>query len=215
MTYDPLSLAGTDFAAADAYQGFPVAFSFHTNPGDAFMIFQFERSGQADVYVDGVYIFSAPMPLQSPFVWTVPGGNYRGGGVWLRYTDDAGTFSPIETADLIPERIVVSPLSLAFVAEQGAMLLLSSVLTVGQSGDDPFTWSVDDDADWLQAQPLGEIVLVGVDASALISGVYQAAVTVMAEAGVLGSPVQAPVMLLVSERVYPVYLPFVLRSPGL
>jgi len=78
-----------------------------------------------------------------------------------------------------------------------------------------FQWSVDDDADWLQAQPLGEIVLVGVDASALISGVYQAAVTVTAEAGVLGSPVQVPVMLLVSDLVYPVYLPFVLRSPGL
>ena len=77
-----------------------------------------------------------------------------------------------------------------------------------------FQWSVDDDAVWLQAHSLGETVLVNVDASALISGVYQAAVTVMAEAGVLGSPVQAPVMLLVSERVYPVYLPFVLRSPG-
>ena len=147
------------------------------------MIFQFERSGQADVYVDGVTIFSAPMPLQSPFTWTVPGGNYRGGGIWLRYADDAGTFSPVETSDLVPERIVVSPLSLAFVAEQGAMLLLSSVLTVGQSGGDPFTWSVDDDADWLQAQSLGETVLVSVDASALISGVYQAAVTITAEAG--------------------------------
>jgi len=100
--YGPLSLKGTDFASANIYQEFPITFTFRTNPDDVFLFFNFWRSGQADVYVDGVYIFTDPQLVQSPFTWMVPRGNYRGSGVWLRYTDGTGNFSPVEEADLNP-----------------------------------------------------------------------------------------------------------------
>ncbi|MBE9509084.1 MAG: CAP domain-containing protein [Chloroflexi bacterium] len=212
--YGPLSLKGTDFTAANTYQEFPIAFTFHDNPDDVFLIFNFWRSGQADVYVDGVYIFTDPQPVQSPLTWTVPGGNYRGGGIWLRYTDDAGTFSLIEEADLNPERLSVSPTSLLFLAEYGAPSPASRTLTVRREGCEPFTWDTYDDAAWLQVQAVGETVQASVDTAGLITGTYHATITVEAEAGVLGSPAQMPVTLILADHLYFTYLPLTLRVYG-
>lgn len=210
--YGPVSLKGTDFAAANTWQEFPIAFTFHTNPDDEFLFFNFWRSGSADVYVDGVYIFTESQPVQSPFTWTVPGGNYRGGGVWLRYTDGAGTFSAVAQADLTPERLVVAPDSLFFIAEYGAPPPAPAALTVQQGGCEPFTWSVTDDANWLHTQVSGEAVQVSVDTSGLSLGTYQATITVEAENGILDSPVQVPVILRVVEQVHRAYLPLALRQ---
>jgi uncharacterized protein YkwD len=211
-TYGPLALKGTDFDAAGVYQDFSLAFNFHTNPDNPFLIFDFKRSGQADVYVDGVYIFSAPMPVQSPLTWTVPGGNYRGGGVWLRYSDDAGTFSAIQQADLIAQRITVSPASLFFTAQPGATLLLPRQLAVLQMWNESFDWNVSDDAGWLQAQPVGETIQVSADASGLGSGLYQAVITVQTQDALPNKPVLVPVLLLVSTQLHQMYLPLVLRA---
>jgi hypothetical protein len=75
-TYGPLSIRGTDFDAPDAYQEFPLDFTFHETE-DAFLIFNFWRSGSADVYVDGVTLYTHPLPVSSPLTWTVPDGNYQ------------------------------------------------------------------------------------------------------------------------------------------
>lgn len=210
--YGPLVLKGTDFAASNTYQEFPIAFTFHDNPDDVFLFFNFWRSGQVDFYVDGVYIFTAPQSVQSPLTWTVPGGNYRGGGIWLRYTDDAGDFSPVEEADLDPEHISVLPASLRFLAEYGAPPPVSQTLTIEQEGCDPFTWTVTDDATWLHAQPEGETVQASVDTADLITGTYQAAITIEAETGILGSPVQVPVTLTVADHIYQIYLPLIVKE---
>jgi uncharacterized protein YkwD len=209
--YGPLSLKGTDFATTNTYQEFPLAFTFHDNPDDVFLIFQFWRSGEADVYVDGVTIFTDPQPVQSPFTWTVPGGNYRGGGIWLRYTDGADIFSPIEEADLTPERISVSPTSLSFLTEYGDPSPRARNLAVHQGGCEFFTWTVTDDAVWLHTQPEGETIAVSVDTTDLITDTYHATITVEAEAGILDSPVQIPLTLNVVEQKWQVYLPLVLR----
>jgi uncharacterized protein YkwD/uncharacterized protein YhfF len=92
--YGPLTLRGTDFTAPNQYQEFALNFTFNSNPNDAFLIFQFWRSGSADVYVDAVSIFSAPQAITSPLTWSVPGNNYRGQGVWVRYTNGS-QFSPL------------------------------------------------------------------------------------------------------------------------
>src|SRR6185369_11419357 len=69
---------------------------------DPFLIFQFWRSGNADLYVDAVSIFTAPQAITSPLTWSVPGNHYRGQGVWVRYTN--GTqFSGISEGVTIPE----------------------------------------------------------------------------------------------------------------
>jgi hypothetical protein len=96
--YGPLSLRGVDFTAPNQYQEFALNFTFNANPDDVFLIFQFWRSGSADVYVDAVSIFSAPQAITSPLTWTVPGSNYRGQGVWVRYTNGS-QFSAISEAD--------------------------------------------------------------------------------------------------------------------
>jgi cysteine-rich secretory family protein len=85
--YGPLTLRGTDFTASNQYQEFAINFTFNTNPNDAFLTFNFWRSGSADLYVDAVTIFSAPQAITSPLTWSVPGNNYRGQGIWVRYTD--------------------------------------------------------------------------------------------------------------------------------
>jgi uncharacterized protein YkwD len=211
VEYGPLSLKGVDFAAADAYQEFPLPFTFHDDPDEVFLLLNFWRSGPADVYVDGVTMFSAPQPVQSPLTWTVPGGNYRGGGIWVRYTDGDSLFSAIEEADLSPERIAVQPTSLLFLAGVSSPPPAPGVLTVEQVGCDPFTWEVSDDAGWLSTQAVDETVVVSVDAAGLGVGQYQATIVVEAETGVLDSPARVPVTLVVGE-LYPNYLPCIRRS---
>lgn len=213
--YGPISLRGTDFGSAGVYQEFPIPFVFHSSPSDDFLLFNFWRTGQVDVYVDGVYIFTSPQPVQSPFTWIVPGGNYRGGGIWLRYTDAAGSFSSVQEADLTPERLSVSPTSLLFLVEHGGPPPNPSRVNIRREGCDPFDWNVSDDATWLQAQPTGETVQVSVDPTGLITGTYHAVITVDADAGVLGSPAQIPVTLIVASQVHRVYLPLVSQDPGL
>ncbi len=210
--YGPLSLSGTDFTAPNVYQEFPLAFIYHDNPDDIFLMFNIWRSGQADVYVDGVYIFTGPQLVQSPFTWTVPGGNYRGGGIWLRYTDAAGDFSPVEEADLDAERIGAQPTSLFFLAEYGGSSPRPRALAVEREGCDPFTWSVSDDAAWLQTHSVGETIEASVDITGLVTDTYYATITIEAEKKVLGSPVQTPVTLIVANEIYHVYLPIIARE---
>ncbi len=99
--YGPLSLRGTDFNAPNQYQEFALNFTFNTNPSDAFLTFNFWRSGSADLYVDAVSIFSTPQAITSPLTWTVPGNNYRGQGIWVRYTNGS-QFSNISDAATVP-----------------------------------------------------------------------------------------------------------------
>jgi len=212
--YGPISLRGTDFAAAGTYQDFAIPFTFHTNPDDPFLFFNFWRSGQADVYVDGVYIFTEPQPVQSPLTWQVPGGNYRGGSIWLRYTDGAGTFSAVEEADTSVRCISVHPGSLIFLTRYTAPPPDPRTLTVRRWGCSSFAWSACDDADWLETQTVENTVQVSVDTSGLVTGTYHATVTVEAEAGVLGSPVQVPVTLIVADEVHTLHLPTVTRRFG-
>jgi hypothetical protein len=212
VEYGPLSLHGNDFDAADTYQAFPLAFTFHDDPDNPFLIFNVWRSGDADVYVDGVTIFTAPQAVQSPLTWTVPGGNYRGGGIWVRYTDGAGAFSAVELADRFPERLLVQPPSLFFLVEEGAAAPDARTLQVTQQGCAPFTWSATEDGAWLATQRVGDQLQVSVDAQGLGVGEYTGAVTVEASEDVLGSPAAVPVTLVVTEQLHHVQLPLVLRD---
>jgi uncharacterized protein YkwD len=85
--FGPVSLRGTDFTAPNQYQEFAINFTFTPTSQDPFLIFNFWRSGSAHVYVDAVSIFSEPQDITSPLTWPVPGRNYRGQGVWVRYTN--------------------------------------------------------------------------------------------------------------------------------
>ncbi|MGE5462745.1 MAG: CAP domain-containing protein [Syntrophothermus sp.] len=98
--YGPLRLQGSDFTSPDQYQEFALPFTFSPTDSNAFLTFQFWQSGTAEVFVDAVSIFTAPQPITSPLTWTVPGGNYRGQGVWVRYSDGS-RFSAISEAPTV------------------------------------------------------------------------------------------------------------------
>lgn len=97
VEYGPVSLRGVDFEHADTYQEFAIPFTFHTNPeeGADFLQFNVWRSGNADVFIDTVTIFTAPQPVSDSITWALPGSNYRGQGIQVRYVDEQGAFSAI------------------------------------------------------------------------------------------------------------------------
>ena len=205
--YGPLSLRGTDFATSNQYQEFALNFTFNSNPDDVFLIFQFWRSGNADVYVDAVSIFSAPQAIASPLTWSVPGGNYRGQGVWVRYTNGS-QFSAMAEVATAQSALRVSPTALTFLAVRDGNLPPSAALSVAQDCSS-FSWQVSDDAPWLQTQASGNTVGVSVNQSGLSNGVYTGTVTVSA-VGISGIPsVSAQVQLIVVDQLFPVYLPLI------
>jgi hypothetical protein len=205
--YGPLSLQGTVFNAPDQYQEFALNFTFNTNPEDGFLIFQFWRSGDADLYVDAVSIFSTPQATVSPLAWSIPGGNYRGQGVWVRYTDGS-MFSAIAEALTTQPALQVTPTALTFLAARTGNPPTMDFLSVSQACL-TFNWQVNDDAAWLQTQGVGNTVRVSVDQSGLSNGAYTGTVEISAT-GISGiPPVFIPVQLLVVDELFPHYLPVI------
>jgi uncharacterized protein YkwD len=200
-----LNLKGTDFAAAGQYQEFPIPFTFEQS--ETFLIFQFWRSGAADVYVDGATIFSAPQPADDSIEWQIPGGNYRGQGLWLRYTDGGNQFSAVQTYDSNEAELRATPEALLFLVAENGPSPAAQTLTVEQRGCSEFQWDVSSDVGWLSAKELGPTVLVQVDPDHLGLGSYDGQLTFSAVdlAGVADFTV--PVTLIVSDQIYPVFLP--------
>jgi hypothetical protein len=209
VTYGPLSLAGTSFAAANQYQEFALPFTFHDDPDNPFLIFNFWRSGAADVYVDAVHIFTAPTAVTSPLTWNVPGGNYRGQGVWLRYTDGAGQLSPITAANLQPRGLQVSPTSLSFLAEADGANPFPKVIQVSALGCGQTEWAAGSNVDWLTLSSGDDTIEVSVDIDGLAIGSYAGEITIEAT-GI--TAVTVPVNLLIVEEIQSLFLP-VISSP--
>jgi len=198
-----LSLKGTDFTAPNQYQEFPLPFTFPAS--ETFLTFQFWRSGPADVYVDAVSIFTAPQPVSSTITWAVPGGNYRGQGVWVRYTNGSGQFSALAEGQTSPGSLSVSPSTALFLATINGAPPPAQSLQAHR--DCPASGlQVSSDAAWLKARVSGDSLQLDVDPTGLSIGTYQAMLTVQA-AGV--SPVVVPVTLVVASQLYPVYLPLI------
>jgi uncharacterized protein YkwD len=203
--YGPLSLRGTDFSSSSQYQDFALNFTFNPDSDNPFLIFQFWRSGSADLYIDAVSIFSSPQAISSPLTWAVPGGNYRGQGVWVRYTN--GTqFSSITEAATNASTLQVFPAVLTFLAVRNGSLPPASTLNVSQ-GCSSFSWQVSDDASWLQTQTNGNAIRVNANQAGLGHGLYTASVTISAVGATGIAPVSIPVQLIVVDELFPAYLP--------
>ncbi len=203
-----LSLKGTDFSAPNQYQEFPLPFTF---PGsETFLIFQFWRSGATDVYADAVSIFTAPQAFSSPITWAVPGGNYRGQGVQVRYTNGGAQFSAITEASTTLPALSVAPASLTVLAERNGNPPLAPPLAVSQNCQS-VSWQVSDDAAWLTPQVTGNTIQININQAGLSNGTYPATLTISA-VGISGvQPVSVPVTLMVVDQVSTIYLPLVQR----
>ncbi len=211
--YGPVSLKGTDFSAANQYQEFQIAFTHTPNTTDAkHLIFDFTRTGTADVYVDAVSIFSAPVPLTgSTMTFNIPSRNYRGQGVWVRYTDGANNFTPFfEGVTMLPE-LQTANAELDFMA--------------GLAADDPppgtrevpvsqecgsSSWEVYSTANWLIVSRQGNNVHVEVDLGNLREGGYDASFVVQSTDGSALST-EVPVHLNVVRDMSAVFLPAIRR----
>ncbi|MCS6938883.1 MAG: CAP domain-containing protein, partial [Roseiflexus sp.] len=208
--YGPLRLRGADFAAPNRYQEFALPFMFHSKPDEPFLIFQFRRSGATDVFIDAVTIFSTSQPATSPLVWSVPGGNYRGQGVWVRFTDGV-RFSEIMEAATTPDRLSVAPKRLRLLAQRDGSPPLPAQLNVVAICAPP-GWQATQDVPWLQTEIVGSMVRVSANQSGLNNGVYIGNVVISAPhiSGI--APVIVPVELIVVDRLYSVQLPLIARN---
>jgi hypothetical protein len=207
-TYGPLSLRGIDFTAANQYQEFMLPFTFHNNPDEVFLIFNFWRSGNVDLYVDAVHIFTAPVPLTSPFELAVPGDNYRGQGVWVRYTDGA-QFSTVEEGQVFPDGLTASPANLSFMADPTGQSTPPQQIQVADNGCMPIDWQVNESAPWLFAQRSGDSAQVWVDATGMALGAYAADITISAADQ---ADIVIPVELMVVEQLFFGYQPLILKG---
>ena len=207
--YGPLSLKGSDFPLADAYQEFPLAFTFSPTPDDPFLIFNFWRSGEAELYVDAVTIYTAPQPVEASLAWQVPGGNYRGQGIWVRYTDGSARFSPRAEGITRPSGLAASPGSVLMLAERQGRPA-PYLLSVHRLGCQLFTWRARSEANWLHLEAAGDTLWLTADATGLGAGAYQGSVTIEAE-GLAGvAPVSVAVTLIVAEELSHAFLPLIL-----
>lgn len=213
-TFSPVSIKGTHFKAANQYQEFAVPFTFTPDEGHPFLIFNIRRTASVDLSIDVITIFTAPQPFTGETMTiSVPGGNYRGQGVWVRYLDsDLSNFTPFTNAVTVKPELRISQPGMTFLA--------------GLAADDPspppgqidvqticsasFTWQVSDNAAWLDTERIGSSVVVRVSARGMAPGNYQAAVTFTPSDEAIAS-VQMPVDFIVVPDLKSLYLPGVRR----
>ena len=205
--YGPISIKGTDFAAPNQYQEFALPFTFHDSE-DVFLIFNFWRSGDADVYVDGAYIFTSPVPVSSPMMWNVPGGNYRGQGVWIRYTNGTGQFSEVTEANVHPVGLSASPAALFFLGEANGLPASSTTLSVNLVCGEG-AWQATGDAGWLHTQIVNDAVQGWADPAGLNRGTYTGNITISVPGDPSVHPVNVPVTFSVVDQLFKVYLPLI------
>lgn len=92
-TYGPVVIKGTDFTEANSYREFALPFQFNSNADDPYLTFNFEHTGESDIYLDTISIFTESMSIHDEVEWQVLGGYHRSRGIWARFIQPDGTFT--------------------------------------------------------------------------------------------------------------------------
>ncbi|MEJ5246148.1 MAG: CAP domain-containing protein [Caldilinea sp.] len=219
------ALRGSDFDVAGAYQEFAVPYA---PDADAQTVtFRIDATGAAEVTVDAVTLFSAPVAATAPLQWLSPERYLRNRGVQARLLREDGAFSPAfdvhpasgmliaPSAELIqPPSLSVTPSAVTLQAAETepptALLVVECVnCTTG-------VWQASTAVPWLALSVTEEGLLeIRALVEGLAPGVYQGEIliSVSAEGGV--APLIVPVTLWVGDIEdllgQKVYLPAVLR----
>ncbi len=206
---EPRTLNANDFAQANAYQEFALPFTF---PGDeTFLIINFDMQSDVDVWVDAVTFFTAPVPIQPEYTWQVPGGNYRGQGIWVRYVDDAlDQFSPLQDAGMLAPRLAALPSAL----RETAMLNRGDYtwsIRVQQACGSGAGWTLASSAGWLRAAVDGDRIHLQVTPNALGPGTHTATLTITPLGDYASGPLEVPVQIDTIEPKQQFFLPFALH----
>ncbi len=208
VEYGPRTLRGSDFAQPGVYQEFAVPFTFHSNAADPFLTFQIWRSGSVAVSFDVVTVFTAPVPVSSTYTWRLPGGNYRGQGVWVRYTDGASNFTAWRDATSMQRTFAASPASLTtlLAAEAPAPAPTRIAITAQCVGH----WQAHTSASWLTLETVDGALLVTIDSAALAIGSHTADIVLTTDDPATAE-VRIPVNVHKVETLSSLYLPLVGR----
>lgn len=172
-------IRGTDFLAAGVYQEFALPFLFESPPIDEtnFLILDFQATSGQPVYVDAITFFTQPVPAQPEYTWAVPGGNYRGQGVWVRYTDAAyQNFSSINEASQHLPIIRPLPEALHVVALINEPVYIFQIAL--QSACASLDWGYETDAGWMLISRQGEYLRLQINPAALGLGQHAATITI-------------------------------------
>lgn len=204
-------LRGSDFPSANTYIEVPLSFTFTPDPNNPFLIFKVRRTSNAELSVDTVTIFTAPQRFSgSPFLWQVPGGAYRGQGVWVRFSAfDGSQFTPLREALVSQKDGCLWPSSLTVLADSSSTppLLSALVLPSYLTGNG---WTVEENLPWLQAGRAGERVELRLLTNGLGVGEYNGEVIIRPDERAY-PPLRLTVRLIMAERLFPAYLPVVRR----
>jgi len=167
----------------------------------------FTMHGSANVYVDTVTFFSQPVPVQSSYTWSVPGGNYRGQGIWIRYGNETlDVFSEIQEGNPYAPRLAVAPGALHGITllEQGNYVWKLKVLQVCSG----FNWTASTSAAWLNLTREGDTLRLEVSPAALGIGAHQATITVAPAGDSDIEAVEVPIQVDVIEHQVQSFFPF-------
>ena len=209
VEYGPLSLHGSDFAQPGVYQEFAVPFTFHSNPDDPFLTFQVWRSGNVAVSFDIVTVFTAPVAVSSPYTWRLPSGNYRGQGVWVRYTDGADTFTAWSEAATVQRTFAATPAALSFLLAADAPTPTPTRTTI--TAQCVGAWQASTSATWLTLETVDGALQVSVDSDALGFGLHTGEIVITTDDSAAPSEVRIPVTVHKTEAISSLYLPLVGR----
>ncbi len=197
---------GSDFQAAGQYQEFAYPFTYNSAASDQWLTFYIWGSGDADIYFDEVTIFTASQTLSGPtYTWDVPGGHYRGQGVWVRYADDSGAFSGFQEAQTISIfNASAQQINHLALSGQTSKHQLLSIATCDGSA-----WSVTSKPAWLQTIKAANSLDVFGNASGMGPGTYQG--NLVLNMSSTGASITIPARLTVVNRIYSLFLPAVRR----
>jgi uncharacterized protein YkwD len=193
---------GTDFTSTGVYQEFPVAFTLPANYSGG-IIFDFSLTSSVTMTMDTISVFTDTQPISgSSYTWNIPGGNYRGQGVWVRYADGNGNFTAYQ--DAVTQVPIATNLSeIAIITEPDS--LKPTIIKVNVYCGDG-SWSVKSKPDWLQTS--SESGGLSISSSAGL-GDYQGILVLQTSSA--DQTVSIPVRLLVVENVSQQYLPMINR----
>lgn len=202
-------IKGSDFAAANQYQEFVVPFQYQKDPDHPFLIFLVSRNNSqanpAAVTFDTVTIFTASRsfdPLRT--TWAVPGGRYRGQGIWVRFADESGNFTAWqEAATHVP--LAPSQTRVQLMAEDGKPSLPANIEITRDclAGE----WFVSSKPAWLSYSQDGDQLRLWAGPSSL--GTYQGSLVLQTNSP--SYSVSIPVNLLVVDELSLSYLPVIRR----
>lgn len=197
-------LRGTDFHQPNVYQEFALPFTFAS--AEDFLIVNFSTLSSAVVAVDTVTIFTAPIPVTETYTWNIPGGSYRGRGVWVRYVDETyQNFSAIDEAAQFRPGIAASPAAVSAWAPVNIPSYTFALQVTQMCG--AIDWIPSSSAGWLAVSRQDDQALLHFIPAALGTGIHQAIITIIPapESGL--APLDVPFTVEVVESRLLHYLP--------